>query len=82
MANRDEPKSAVLRSAATVVSSVLRRHGFSLAAPVETRFRLNEHGSSGIAVTVKLLDPPRAGAARALLRERFGDAGVDHFEVV
>ena len=78
----DEPKAAVLRSAAQMVSSLLHRHDFSLAEPVEARFRTNEHGSSGIAVTVKLLDPLRAGAARALLLERYGDAGVDDFEVV
>lgn len=82
MANPDEPKSAVLRSTATLVSSLLRRHDFTLAAPVQARFRTDEHGSSGIAVTVRLLDPVRVGAARALLLERFGDAGVDHFEVV
>lgn len=82
MANPGEPKSAVLRTAAHIVSSLLHRHDFSLAGPVEARFRLNEHGSTGIAVTVKLLDPVRAGAARALLLERFGNAGVDDFEVV
>jgi len=79
--NRDEPKSAVLSSAAHMVSSLLRRHDFSLARPVEARFRTNEQGSSGIAVTVRLRDPRSAGAARDLLHERFGGAGVDDFEV-
>ena len=81
MSNPDEPKSAVLRSAAHVVSSLLHRHDFSLAKPVEARFRTNEHGSSGIAVSVKLNDSVRAGAARALLLERFGGADVDRFDV-
>ena len=71
----------MLRSAAHMVSSLLRRHDFSLAKPVEARFCTNEHGSSGIAVTVQLRDPRHAGAARALLVERFGGAAVDDFEV-
>jgi hypothetical protein len=79
--NRDESKSAVLRSAAHMVSSLLRRHDFSLAKPVEARFRTNEHGSSGIAVSVQLRDPRRAGAARDLLHQQFGGGGVDDFEV-
>ncbi|MDA0172544.1 hypothetical protein OJ998_25810 [Solirubrobacter taibaiensis] len=81
VSNPDEPTSAVLRSATRVVSSLLHRHDFSLAEPIEARFRTNEHGSSGIAVTVKLDDPVRAGAARALLLEQFGGAGVDDFEI-
>jgi hypothetical protein len=65
-----------------MVSAFLHRHDFTLAGPVEARFRDNAHGSSGIAVTVRLLDPLRAGAARTLLASRFGDGGVDDFEVV
>ena len=83
MANRDEPKSAVLRSAATVVSSVLRRHGFSLAAPVESPLSLERARQQRYRRDRQAARSARARAPRrALLRERFGDAGVDHFEVV
>jgi hypothetical protein len=76
-----EPVPAFLNSAAAMVSSLLRRHEFLLAEPVKARFRTNEHGSCGIEVSVRLRDPIHAGAARALLRERFGAGGVDVFNV-
>jgi hypothetical protein len=72
---------AVLSHAIAMVSSHLVRHGFPLAQPVRARFRTNEHGSSGIEVTVKLRDPVRVAAARAMLLERFGGADVDVIDV-
>jgi hypothetical protein len=76
-----EPKtSAILGAATRVVTDVLTRHGFALAAPVVARFRQAAHGSTGVEVTVRLADSSFAHAARGLLQDRYGSA-VDVIDV-
>jgi hypothetical protein len=65
--------NALLDAVALLVTDVLRRHGFALLAPVVARFRMNENGSTGVAVAVRLEDPSHADAAQAAIVERFPD---------
>src|SRR4051812_41973620 len=72
--------SAILGAAAKVITDVLTRHGFALAAPVVARFREASHGSTGVEVTIRLQDSSFAHAARRLLHDRYG-SGVDVIDV-
>jgi hypothetical protein len=61
---------------------VLTQRGFRLAEPVDAGFHRCPHGSTGVAISVKLSEPRRAPAALAALAERFGGSGgVDVFHV-
>src|SRR3954453_12772471 len=72
--------SAILGAATKVITEVLTRHGFALAAPVVARFRQAAHGSTGVEVTVRLEDSSFAHAARGILHDRYG-SGVDVIDV-
>jgi hypothetical protein len=74
--------NAILDAAQAVITRTLTQRGFRLAEPVRTAFRRCPHGSTGVAVTVKLHEPRRAPAARAVIAERFASPGdVDVFDV-
>jgi hypothetical protein len=64
-----------------MVGALLAHHGLELAQPIASVFRTEASGTSGVRVTVRLLDPGRADEARAVIRQRFGDGGVDAFDV-
>jgi hypothetical protein len=76
------PPNAILDAAQAMITRFLTQSGFRLAEPVGAAFHLCTHGSTGVAVTVKLSEPRRAPAARAVIAERFGaPGGVDVFDV-
>jgi hypothetical protein len=77
----DPEPNAILEASRALITRLLIQGGFRLAEPVDTGFRLCARGSTGVAVTVKLSEPRRAPAARAVLAERFGGTGVDVFDV-
>jgi hypothetical protein len=66
-------RNAILHAVALLATGVLRRHGFTLRAPVGARFRMSEHGSTGVEIAVHLEDPTQAEAAKVALLERFPD---------
>lgn len=71
-------QNAILDAAGSAIASFLMGQGFALAAPVTATFRTGSHGSSGVGVTVALMDPSEAPAARAAIYEHFRvGAGVD-----
>jgi|tagenome__1003787_1003787.scaffolds.fasta_scaffold20971279_4 hypothetical protein len=65
--------NAILDAVVLLATGLLRRHRFALRAPVAARFRMSEHGSTGVEITVHLEDPTHAEAARVALLERFPD---------
>jgi len=73
--------NAILEQARQAVTELLHAHAHPLAEPVGARFLDATTGSTGVAVTVRLRDPARAPAARAVLAEHFGVAGVDVFDI-
>lgn len=64
--------NALLDSAASLVSGVLTRQGFSIARPVTATFQTAANGSSGVGITVELEDPSQAPAAEAAIHEHLG----------
>jgi hypothetical protein len=67
-----EASSAILDAAIAITGEILARRRIALVEPVGARFQTDEHGSSGIELTVKLEDPLQAGAVKQALIERFG----------
>jgi hypothetical protein len=65
--------NAILDAVALLATGLLRRHGFALRAPVAAKFRMSEHGSTGVEIAVHLKDPRHAEAARVALLDRFPD---------
>jgi hypothetical protein len=64
--------SAILASAVAIIESVLERHGIGLAEPVAAKFRTDELGSTGIEVSLRLIEPDAAALARKAIIERLG----------
>jgi hypothetical protein len=77
-----EAGSAILDAAVAIADQVLARRRLALAEPVAARFQTDEHGSSGIEITVRLRDPSHAAPARQALMERFGGVGASDSLVV
>jgi hypothetical protein len=71
--DRPEHGNALLDAVVQMVTDLLRRHGFSLLAPVRARFRTAENGSTGVVVAVRLEDPSDADPAKTTIAERFPD---------
>ena len=69
----------LLETAASIVARIMARRGLALAQPVAARFQSDARGSTGIDLSIKLVDPADAGAAAAALHEDFGAqlGGVD-----
>lgn len=67
----DSP-AVILLAAAELVTETLGAHQLALAEPVGARFRDAASGTTGVEISVRLRDRSLAGAARALLRDRFG----------
>lgn len=65
--------NAILDTVVMLVTDLLRRHGFSLGAPVAVTFRMNPNGSTGVEVAVRLEDPRHADAAKATIVTHFPD---------
>ena len=65
-------RNAILDSAEAITSEELAQRRIAVAEPVSARFRTDEAGTTGIALTIKLKDPSRIAAARAAIAERFG----------
>ncbi len=80
---RNPQSNAILDAARAMITRLLAQRGFRLAEPVDAGFHVCTHGSTGVKITVKLSEPRRAPAARAVIAERFGGgpAGVDVFDV-
>jgi hypothetical protein len=80
--SRAEPQSNVILDASqAMITRLLSQHGFRLAESVCARFH-ESHGSTGVAITIRLAEPDRAPAAREVIAERFGRLrGVDVLDV-
>jgi hypothetical protein len=82
VSQRDPQSNAILEAARAMVTRLLTQRGFRLAEPVRAGFQLCSRGSTGVAITVRLSEPQRASAARAILAERFGGPReLDAFDV-
>jgi hypothetical protein len=75
-----EDGNAILASAETIAAAELEQQRIELAEPVTARFLADEHGNTGVELTVKLRDPTRAAAARAAIARRFG--GLARYDAV
>jgi hypothetical protein len=74
--------NAILDTAAAITEAVLAHRQIAIAEPVAAEFRADEQGGHGIALTVRLMDPARAAAAKRAISERFGgEARCDRFIV-
>src|SRR5262245_45823894 len=62
----------LLDAAVALIAEALERRRIAVREPVAARFQTDEHGSTGIEVTVRLEDPATAGAARRAIDERVG----------
>ena len=67
-----EASNAILDAAVTIINDVLARRRLALAEPVAATFHTDEHGSSGIEITVRLQNAARAAEAQQAIIERFG----------